>query len=164
MSGSGTTMLLDCLGFHSQLYGFPFETKLIPYIAKRLHTFGDLNNDDNFFRLWKAVGRFPGFREVHSDYMPPSIPENWREFLRTLPAVLDAYFRYFAQKEGKTRWCEKTPMYVQHLNLIADLFPGAKFLHIIRDGRDCAASLHRRWKSTPELTVFRTAFPALGLA
>src|SRR5690606_15031419 len=34
-------------------------------------------------------------------------------------------------------------------------FPNAKFIHVIRDGRDCAASFHRRWQSNPRRTVTR---------
>lgn len=29
MNGSGTTMLLDCLGRHPQLYGFPLHSRVI---------------------------------------------------------------------------------------------------------------------------------------
>jgi hypothetical protein len=62
---------------------------------------------------------------------------------------------YFAGKAGKVRWCEKTPMHVQHVLPLSELFPEAKFIHIIRDGRGCAASLHRRWQYKPEVTIYR---------
>src|SRR5438132_372824 len=35
---------------------------------------------------------------------------------------------------------EKTPSNVRYINLLHTLFPTAKFIHIIRDGRDCAVS------------------------
>jgi hypothetical protein len=35
---------------------------------------------------------------------------------------------------------EKTPSNVRYFDLLHELFPSAKFLHIIRDGRDCAVS------------------------
>ena len=44
---------------------------------------------------------------------------------------------------------------MQHLLALGDLFPAARFVHVIRDARDCAVSFHRRWKRQPELTVFR---------
>lgn len=30
-----------------------------------------------------------------------------------------------------------------HISALASVFPQAKFIHMIRNGRDCAASLHR---------------------
>jgi hypothetical protein len=36
---------------------------------------------------------------------------------------------------------ERTPMHVSHLELIAELYPDARVIHIIRDGRDVARSV-----------------------
>lgn len=44
-------------------------------------------------------------------------------------------------QSGKPRWGEKTPAHVFHMRLILDVFPGAQFVHIIRDGRDVVKSL-----------------------
>lgn len=154
MNGSGTTMLLDNLGRHPQLYAFPRETRLIPHLLATQHRFGDLNRDENFRRLWEEVSGLTVFRYVNRQRALP-LPENWRDYPRNLAAVLDAIFRYFAAREGKQRWCEKTPQHVQHLDTLASLFPSARFIHVIRDGRDCAASFQRRWHRTPELTMFR---------
>jgi Sulfotransferase family len=35
---------------------------------------------------------------------------------------------------------EKTPSNIRYFSLLHSLFPSAKFLHIVRDGRDCAVS------------------------
>jgi hypothetical protein len=154
MNGSGTTMLLDCLGRHPALYAFPRETRLIPYLMARLPDYGDLGQDDNLARLYDDVGRLAVFRQVNGGLSVPR-PADWRSRPRTLAAVLDATFEHFAAREGKRRWCEKTPQHVQHLEALADQFPDARFVHVVRDGRDCAASFHRRWRRQPELTVFR---------
>jgi hypothetical protein len=69
--------------------------------------------------------------------------------------VLDQVFRQFAAREGKIRWCEKTPQYAQHIELLGQMYPHAKFVHVIRDGRDCAASFNRRWFRSPVLTMYR---------
>jgi hypothetical protein len=42
---------------------------------------------------------------------------------------------------GKPRWAEKTPKNVHHLHYIFEKFPKAKFIHVLRDGRDVACSL-----------------------
>jgi hypothetical protein len=154
MNGSGTTMLLDCLGRHPALYAFPKETRLIPYLISRVSSYGDLQVDANFQRLWDEVRALAVFCETNGN-TPVPVPEDWREYPRSLAAILDAIFSYFAAQQGKRRWCEKTPQHVQHLLALSQQFPAAKFIHVIRDGRDCAVSFHRRWLRRPELTIFR---------
>jgi hypothetical protein len=154
MNGSGTTMLLDNLGRHPALYAFPKETRLIPYFIAHQDSFGNLHHDDNFKRLWIEVLGLHAFQLVNNNTDVP-LPKNWKDFPRSLAAVLDGAFTYFSRQAGKLRWCEKTPQHVQHIMPLAELFSQAKFIHMIRDGRDCAASLNRRWRRTPELTVYR---------
>lgn len=154
MNGSGTTMLLDSLGRHPELFGFSRETRLLPHVIRSHWERGDLRNDDEFLRAWRSVQSIPAFSVVNNGALPP-IPGNWRDFSRDVGVVIDAMLRYFAGKEGKVRWCEKSPQNLQHIGLLSSVFPGARFVHLIRDGRDCAASFHRRWRRTPELTIYR---------
>jgi len=49
-------------------------------------------------------------------------------------------FKVYALVHGKTRWGDKTPVYVRSINLLAELFPTALFVHIIRDGHNVAMS------------------------
>ena len=51
-----------------------------------------------------------------------------------------AVFETYAALQGKPRWGDKTPMYMQHLPLLERLFPTARFVHLIRDGRDACVS------------------------
>jgi hypothetical protein len=46
----------------------------------------------------------------------------------------------WAAHEGKPRYADKTPMHVLHLRRLARLFPEARFVHLVRDGRDVALS------------------------
>ena len=52
-------------------------------------------------------------------------------------AVRRLYGLYAGQR-GKTRYGDKTQSNIHHLPLLADLFPEAKFVHAVRDGRDVA--------------------------
>jgi hypothetical protein len=61
---------------------------------------------------------------------------NAGDFLRT---VMEA----IARKQGVHRWAESTPLHLLYLPLIKKVIPDALIIHIIRDGRDVAASLHR---------------------
>jgi hypothetical protein len=49
-------------------------------------------------------------------------------------------FRAYARRQEKTRWGDKTPRYVEHISLLARLFPDARFVHLVRDGRNVALS------------------------
>ncbi|MCF7983819.1 MAG: sulfotransferase [Thiohalocapsa sp.] len=154
MNGSGTTMLLDSLGRHPDLFGFMRETRLLPHAIRQVRALGDLSDDERFAQAWRLLQRIPAFEVVYGEG-PPPIPDNWRQFPRDAGAVADAFFRFFATSAGKTRWCEKSPQNVQHIELLASVFPAAKFVHVIRDGRACAASFHRRWGRNPQMTVYR---------
>lgn len=47
--------------------------------------------------------------------------------------------------KGKTRWVEKTPAHIHRLDQILAAYPDAKILLLIRDGRNVAVSLRKRW-------------------
>ena len=65
--------------------------------------------------------------------------ERLREGMTTGQAIA-AVFEAYAAERGKRRWGDKTPLYMQHLPLLERLFPSARFVHLIRDGRDAALS------------------------
>ena len=52
------------------------------------------------------------------------------------------------RKAGKARWAEKTPRNIGRIGEIFRCFPAARFVHVLRDGRDVACSLrtHPRHK------------------
>ncbi|MEA2123502.1 MAG: hypothetical protein QOI80_284, partial [Solirubrobacteraceae bacterium] len=63
--------------------------------------------------------------------------------------LLDAIMGDFAERHGKARWSEKSPG--QPIELAADLFPQAQFVHIVRDPRDVvASSLRTPWAAVPD--------------
>ncbi len=55
-------------------------------------------------------------------------------------------FSVFADSREKPRYGDKTPGYVNRIKLLARLFPEARFVHLIRDGRDVASGyLDQEW-------------------
>lgn len=67
---------------------------------------------------------------------------------RAQAEFIDRFFARYCRLRGRTRWAEKTPRNVLHLSYIFDRFPQARFIHMVRDGRDTVCSLrtHPRFK------------------
>jgi hypothetical protein len=53
---------------------------------------------------------------------------------------MQALYRSYAEARGKARFGDKTPLYIQYLDLVEHVFPTARYLHIVRDGRNAALS------------------------
>lgn len=54
-------------------------------------------------------------------------------------------YHSFQKKSGKELIVEKTPGHAFHVRLISEIFPDAKWIHLLRDGRDATLSIHREW-------------------
>lgn len=152
--GSGTTMLRVALNNHRNIFSYPMETRIIPYYLKKAEKLGNLENVETYEGLWNDFRSEYTFLKANGG-LPVPMPANWKEQKREISTIVDAVFKYFAQHESKTRWCEKTPMHALHMTALHKTFPGAKFIHVIRDGREAAASFHRRWGYSPKLTIYR---------
>jgi len=68
--------------------------------------------------------------------------EWWLERIRALYADFQAEV---LGGSGKARWAEKDPTYTLHLPFIEELFPQARYVHLLRDGHDVVASFRDRW-------------------
>jgi hypothetical protein len=58
--------------------------------------------------------------------------------------ALRAFYELYAEKQGKPRWGDKTPTYVKTMRRIKRVLPEARFIHVIRDGRDVTLSNNKR--------------------
>jgi Sulfotransferase family len=124
---SGTTLLRVMLDRHSQL-AVPDETYFVPQLADRhlRHVDGDaFLGDVRRVVDWELP--LDKLRSRLRDGMP-------------VGEAIGAVYAVYAEEQGKPRWGDKTPMYMQNLRLLERLFPDARFVHLIRDGRDAALS------------------------
>jgi hypothetical protein len=97
---------------------------------------GDLADDTNLRRVVAAALDTP--RIANCGFDVDRIVERLRGGDRSFGSVLDAIMQDFAVREGKARWCEKTPL--QSARLIWGELPGAQVVHVIRDPRESLAS------------------------
>lgn len=69
---------------------------------------------------------------------------------QNLIGFADRFSQRFLDQEGKRRWVEKTPNNVRAIGPILTWYPNARFIHVIRDGRDVACSLRNHPKERIE--------------
>ena len=142
VSRSGTTLLRVILD-RSPGIAIPDESFFVPLLARR---HGRTVDADRFL---DDVGRIPTIRTW--GLRPEDIAPRVRTGI-VVGEAISAIFEAYAERAGKPRWGDKTPMYMRHLSLLDHLFPDAQYVHLVRDGRDAALS----FLELPEGTFTRT--------
>ncbi len=139
---SGTTMLSLMLHAHSRI-AMPPETRFLTWVYRNHASFGDLSERENRRELALAIVKRRGtmFRDLGLDR--GAVRKAIVEGPPTVGSAVGTVFRSYAQRFGKERWGDKRPGYYQNMDAIQAMFPQAQFVHLIRDGRDCVASLAR---------------------
>jgi Sulfotransferase family len=127
---SGTTLLRVMLDRNPSL-AVPDESYFVPQLARRHRGSVDPAAFVDDLR------RLPTL--VEWGLSPDLVVGRIRPGMTTGEAIA-AVFETYAAERGKPRWGDKTPLYMQHLPLLERLFPEARFVHLIRDGRDAALS------------------------
>lgn len=139
---SGTTLLLRMLAQHSRL-AVANDTHFIPRVLESRRPEGieaALRGES----IPLDASLMEGAREYHRSYRLGLSESQWRraaEVATDYVTFVDELYRAFAANAGKSLAIEKTPDYVRHVPILHGLFPAAKFIHIVRDGRDVALSL-----------------------
>jgi len=103
--------------------------------------FGNLASRHNRRRLLDEYYTSKLFHRTGLD--PKDIDERVMEDCRNAGDFLCIVMEAIARKQGAERWAESTPLHMLYLPLIKKLIPDALVIHILRDGRDVTASLHR---------------------
>jgi hypothetical protein len=128
---SGTTLLRVMLDRNAEL-AVPDESYFVPQLAHRHRRVVDVDAFVDDLR------RLPTL--VEWKVSPDEVARRLRPGMTT-GAAIAAVFETYANGHGKARWGDKTPLYMQYLPLLERLFPDARFVHLVRDGRDAALSV-----------------------
>lgn len=135
---SGTTMLRLMLDSHPEL-AIPSETHFIPRAFRACER---AKNPHAAFYRATTTYRTWADHQIDEDEMRKRVaaikPFDLGEALRV-------FYQMYAERFGKVRWGDKTPQYLRHMRLVSELLPEARFIHILRDGRDVALSTKDLW-------------------
>jgi Sulfotransferase family len=137
---SGTTLLRVMLDAHPDL-AIPAETHFFPDLIERWRELEAAGAPDDRLRE-EAIALITGHpRWAELGVEEAEVAERVGVGRPTLAAALRAVGEAFAASAKKPRWGDKTPGYVVEMESIQDALPEARFVHVIRDGRDVAVSL-----------------------
>ncbi len=136
---SGTTMLRLMLDRAEDGPAIPPETMFITDFRSVLHG-GDLSTHDASIEFARRVWAHPRVQMWGIEGSPQQPPAGLSHEDAFRWAVEQPFIAYM-QRDGKTWWSDKTPPHIDHVDLLADVFPGARFVELVRDGRDVALSM-----------------------
>jgi hypothetical protein len=138
---SGTTFLASLLG--PTKFGEPFESQFIIKYNKRLSTYGDITSLARLSRLVTDIASERAVLQWDVRLSAEEIKGKLGGVFTYADVVNEICLKLLATK-GKEFWGDKTPHYLSNVNELVELFPNAKFIYIVRDGRDVALSLLKK--------------------
>lgn len=183
---SGTTLLADLIGCHSQISPI-YEPWFLYDVAKLIFIDKDLPAESRLARVREGVASWmadldalrhdkkPTERYRHGTYNIRFSRETAQrltdELCRRLakePALkpfrdyVSGLFAEHAKAEGKPFWVSKVPRYVLMAPLLKQAFPDLRFIHCVRDPRAVVASMaSREW--APKSSAERFAYWTLNV-
>ncbi len=135
---SGSTLLRMMLDAHPQL-AIPSETHFVPEVIEAFD--GGRPTPEAVVAMLRAHRRWEDFH-----LSPDELLARLREHEPlTAGKAVRSFFALYAASQGKPRWGDKTPEYVEMMRPIERALPEARFVHVIRDGRDVALS-RTKWR------------------
>jgi sulfotransferase family protein len=129
---SGTTLLRLILNAHSEI-AIPEEASFLKPLLKSKWIRSTISGErkekligflgaNEQFRLWN-FDRGPFLKEIENKQST------------TIKEVMEMMYSSYAKHEGKLRWGDKS-LFFGAIDLLKEMFPKARFIFIVRDGRD----------------------------
>lgn len=135
---SGTTLLSMIVGAHPEI-AVPLATTGLWYrFAGKLDQYNDLATSEDVARLVDDLCRHERIQlwdaPISRDEVLAELPTG------SFPAVVRRFHECYARHHDKPRWGNIDIATLDHMDTANAWFPDAKFVHIVRDGRDVALS------------------------
>lgn len=136
---SGSNLLRAILNGNPAIY-IPHPPHIMKDLGPVEGLYGDLRDDRNFRRLINDAARLI---ELH--FFPwETAPSRQEAFetaaARNLYCVKAAFYDQYRTFKGAERWGCKSTFMVHYADIAVKHSPGARFIHLVRDGRDVAVS------------------------
>ena len=149
---SGTTLLQRMVNAHPDIAVTP-ESHWIP----RLYTKPWALTSEGFVKR-KLIRRLLGHPKfARLKISPEEICNlNGNGHRLTYSELVSRIFNLYGERQGKPLVGDKTPDYVRSIETLHSLWPTARFVHVIRDGRDVALSMMDWAKFRPKPGDFAT--------
>lgn len=136
---SGTTLLYHMLLSAGGFAYYRAETHAYSLVGPR---FGWLRSERHRFAFWNLACN--GFLFQRAGISTEEAQAIVLTQTRDVGSFLGNFMSAICQAQDVPRWAECTPDHALFLRTIAQDFPDARFIHILRDGRDVALSLARQ--------------------
>lgn len=145
---SGSTLLRVILASHPRI-SIPPETWYILDLVKKFPANQPLTPEQQLAatEIVTSHYRWPDLNirvDELKEWMSLQEEPSLRGFLETI-------YQQYARREGKGVWGDKTPPYVNILPELSDIFPEARFIHLVRDGHDVSKSFQNMGTYGPGL-------------
>jgi hypothetical protein len=148
MHRSGTKLLRDLLRGHSRIRIPTAGTQFLPRWVREWDRFGDLSDRKRFSRFYRWNRRTPYFLYLDAQPGGTIAEEEWYRACSSFKPsdIFEALLRHDvgAPAGSDLIWGDRSPDYITQVDLLADLFPDGRVIHIVRDARDRCLSIQRR--------------------
>jgi Sulfotransferase family len=134
---SGTTLLQRIVDAHPLIAITPETHWIARYYVRRRGLTRDGFATRKLIRKLLAYHKFPRLR-IRRKQLKKLLGDSGESvpYARFVTGIFDLY----GQKQRKPLVGDKTPGYAREIDILHELWPGAKFVHLIRDGRDVCLS------------------------
>ncbi len=147
---SGTKLLRNLLNNHPQIGILGFETNFIPFFVKRFGKTPDFSDEATLRAVYDALTQTACYQSRQAEGVTMSY-EQLKARLEGVDTelawhhVIEGIVKFYLNAPSVSIWGDKSPDYTVHISLLKEVFPRARFIHIIRDPRDRSLSARKTW-------------------
>ena len=157
MPRSGTKLLRSLLNRHSRVSIPENETEFLPYLYYLVNRIGGLNDYGCFIKFYRQITKVSYFMNQLKNKKIID-PVYWYDSCNKYSSdelfKILIYYHLDKHLDEKFIWGDKSPSYINNITLINQIYPCARFIHIVRDVRDYCLSGYKTWGKN----VYRSAY------